>query len=718
MQGRHAGYTLIEVLVGILIFALGMMALAKLQGNLARNSGDANARTVATNIAEETIEAARTFGRIDSDGVNAAYNDIVDGTVTISRGNQNYTVTTDVTDYYYHVDTDDFSTTVRAGAHNSDFKQVDLTVTWNTTQEFQVDQTQTTSGRLGSGSIRITDVISSITSPSGGKVALGTGDDGSYAPPVDYNPGENPDIISIQLGANKFKESTTPLPDVVRTDNLVETTFDVVTYSQDDSGATFLRREEFRAISCECVLRVPDLDTDGGVRPTVWDGNEYTEPEFVSKPFGEEANNQQSVFCSICCKDHHDGGTGSEDDPNDPGSTRYNPFRDPLGYYDGDFGALEGDHKHYDRDRSGELTLAENDGDTYDEACRLVRKDGFWRVAQDMRQEGLNAFPANYLDDSSEVSVYSDYVTEVVSMYEFDTDPGNGDSPTNPYESEPPALTLPQNLSPSLVFPASIADFPTLLPTEEGNEQQQLRARGIYVDYMSDVLRARINCLDNGGNGEDCEVPDVTSALEIIPFYDVQLTWLSRWTETPTNNPVDVTNEAVATDNTHDRVTASLEAGFGYSIVNSAVHSANLGLTGTDPIDPWYAGEVRDYDLHVLALDDSVPPPLTGAITSGEIRSAVHGVRAADVEVEANGALCDRSNTGYECAIIVGAINPRLTVTNYKKGNRVLVACSDLLVTHGQGHIGGPGGANWTRFNLPFTTLLDAHIVIKENSCD
>jgi type IV pilus modification protein PilV len=84
MQGRHAGYTLIEVLVGILIFALGMMALAKLQGNLARNSGDANARTVATNIAEETIEAARTFGRIDSDGVNAAYNDIVDGTVTIS----------------------------------------------------------------------------------------------------------------------------------------------------------------------------------------------------------------------------------------------------------------------------------------------------------------------------------------------------------------------------------------------------------------------------------------------------------------------------------------------------------------------------------------------------------------------------------------------------------------------------------------------------------
>ena len=53
---NSSGFTLIEVLIGILIFAVGMMALAKLQGNLARNSGDANARTVATNIAEEIIE--------------------------------------------------------------------------------------------------------------------------------------------------------------------------------------------------------------------------------------------------------------------------------------------------------------------------------------------------------------------------------------------------------------------------------------------------------------------------------------------------------------------------------------------------------------------------------------------------------------------------------------------------------------------------------------
>ena len=53
----QSGYTLIEVLVGILIFSLGMMALAQLQGNLSKSSAESNARTVAVNIAEEEVEA-------------------------------------------------------------------------------------------------------------------------------------------------------------------------------------------------------------------------------------------------------------------------------------------------------------------------------------------------------------------------------------------------------------------------------------------------------------------------------------------------------------------------------------------------------------------------------------------------------------------------------------------------------------------------------------
>ncbi len=168
------GFTLIEVLVGIVIFALGMMALAQLQGSLARNSTDSNARTVATNIAETSvtlpgvIEAARTFSQITSDGVNRAYNDIVDDSQTIPRGGNEFTVVTEVTDYYYDPDTEGFTIDEPVGAARSDMKLVELTVTWNTEQEFQIDEDSVTEGRLGTGSITLRDVISSITSPSGG----------------------------------------------------------------------------------------------------------------------------------------------------------------------------------------------------------------------------------------------------------------------------------------------------------------------------------------------------------------------------------------------------------------------------------------------------------------------------------------------------------------------------------------------------------------------
>lgn len=707
---KSHGFTLIEVLVGILVFALGMMALAKLQGNLARNSGDSNARTVATNIAEEIIESSRNFVQITSDGTNLAYNDIVDNTRTITRSGNVYTVVTDVTDYYYDSAQDDFGTTAPTGAGKSDFKRIDLAVTWSPAdggREFQIDENTQTTGQLGSGSISLSDVISSIPTIAAGKVALGATGDMSYAPPVDYNPGANPDIISIQLGANKFKESTTPLPDVIRTDELVETTFDVVTYSQDNSGATFLRREEFRAISCECTLRTPAADTDGGLRPTVWEGYEYTEAEFVSKPYGESANNQQSGFCDLCCRDHHDGGTGENDRGSDPGFSRYSPFRSAADYHKE--GSSSGDHKHYNRDQNGELQLAVSDGDTYVEACRMIRKDGFWRIAQDLRQEGLNSFPGDYLDEESEVDVYSDYVTDAVIAYEAALGATDG------YELSAPLMPKPAEMTPALIFPASTYDDPTEFPTATGGTEQQLRARGIYIDYLSDTLRNRINCLQPDGGGIDCEdLPGVTSALEIIPFYDVQLTWLSRWNETPNNNPVDVTNEAIANDNSHDRGTASLQSGFGYSTISSAVHTGNLGLTGTDPIDPWYTSDEETYYMYALAVDYSSPPPLSGDTVSGTITSSVTGVKAADVEIVSQGAQCDRTNTGFECVLESGVPNPLIKVTNYYKANKVLVACSDEL--QGKEHY-SEGGKNWTKFDLPAGGNLTVTIVIKENSC-
>ena len=701
----NRGFTLIEVLVGMIIFALGMLALVNLQSSLARNSGDSHSRTVANNIAEELIEGFRIFSQIETDpgGVADAFEDIATGNQVIEVGGINYEVDIVVTDYYSSR-SGTFDGADPGSAANAAMKRVELTVTWNTGLGFRIDETTPTS-LLDSGSITLTDIISSITSPSGGKVSLVSPESNGYAPPVDYNPGANPDIISIQLGANKFKESTTPLPDVIRSDEFVETRFDVVTYSQDNLGATFLRREEFIAVSCECTLRVPVTTGDGALRPTIWGGVEYTQAEFVYKPYGESANNQQSSFCSLCCRDHHDGGTGADDVTADPGRSRYNAFRASDRYYDS--GLLQGDHEHYKRNNLGELALVESDGEVYVEACRLVRKDGFFRVSQDLRQEGLNNFPASYLDDESEVSEYSTYVTDAVSQYEEDM------GATNLYESSPPNLTAPASMPTPLVFPASTAGTASVMQSG-GITEQQLRSRGIYIEYMSDELRTKINCMDLGGEGAACNVPNVTTALDIIPFYEVQLTWLARWNESPSNNPVDVTNETILDENAHSRGKATLESGFGLSTDSAATHKGNLGLTATDPIDPWYLSDEEFQYVFTEATDGSgTPPVLSDIVISGTITSAVNGVRASDVEISATGAQCERTNTGFVCVLEVGANNPRLTVTNYNKVNKLLLGCSDVLDIHGS----EVSANNWTRFDLPEVTTTKADIVIKEDFC-
>jgi hypothetical protein len=183
------------------------------------------------------------------------------------------------------------------------------------------------------------------------------------------------------------------------------------------------------------------------------------------------------------------------------------------------------------------------------------------------------------------------------------------------------------------------------------------------------------------------------------------------------NNPIDVSNEAIANDNVHSRGVAVLGSGFGYSTINSAAHGGNLGLTGTDPIDPRYTSELEAYNMYILAVDYATPPPLSSTVISGNITSSVAGVKAADAEIIATGAQCDRTNTGFECVLEVGAINPRLTISNYFKKNRVLVACSTAMTTNGTEHSGDVPAQNWTRFDLPSATTSAAHIVIKENSC-
>jgi prepilin-type N-terminal cleavage/methylation domain-containing protein len=687
---RQKGYSIMEVLIAIVIFAIGMMALAQLQGSLTRSSANANVRTVATNIAEETIENLRGFAQLDTDpaGVLPAYEDIATTSAgTETRGGINYSVTTTVSDFYYHIASDTFWDSASYFAQSdtptdafSDFKMVSVNVAWDDTRPWLIDET---SSFATGTSITLATVISSMATGGSSKVVTQE-EPNLYVPFVDYSPGENPDIISLSLGDNKFKESMKPEPTVYKQDEITETRFDVITYSQVDGSALFVRREEFIAVSCECTLQAAPGDSEAaGRRPTIWEGDEYGEALFIDKPYGVSSLgvNSQSAFCDVCCQDHHDGGSDSDD--LETAATKYDPFPNASREY-WSSGTFDGDHKHYYPDSNGILTAVDSVGGTYLESCSLVRKDGFMRVIQDFNQEDLNVFAQDFLDETTEVGVYSGYLTGAITTYLSGLSTG--------YESSPPALT------PPAVGQADTdlwSDYTTLPLTIGGSETepgvefttQQLRERGIYIAYMSNDLRSVISCLAGGTPAAECESNDVkldqtgsSNILEAVPFFEVQLTKLARWNETPINNPVDTTNEAIVTGNLYSRGEAFPGGRQGLSLVAAKSHQGSTGLTGASEVEPGLQENSESITVESLTGDPAIDPSLV--VVSGDITSSVGGnLDVSIVEVEAIDASCDRTLDGFTC-IITGAA-PTIKIFGYGRATSSgiidRVACSTGL---------------------------------------
>jgi len=722
-----AGSFLLEVVLAIAVFAFGMLALIQLQGSLARSSADANTRTVAASIAEEFIERARGFTSVDADAATAAweYKEMTEDllTTTVNRGGVIYTVTASVDDYWYDPEVANFIATPNDTPPEklshlvySDFKLLNLNVSWNDDPKFVVDDDPNHNVGLGSGSINIIEIVPGTPPILGAKVVAE--DDGKpKGPPVPYIPGLAPDIVKLTLGNEKFKESTAPMPEVIRRDESVETWFDVVTFNQatDSELATFHRREEFVAISCECILRTPDTG-EGGLIPTVFNGYSYTEGKMVSKNYGEESGSaQQSPFCDICCRDHHDGGTteigtGLEINTSDLESILYGPSG----------GAAQSDHAHYGYGKNGKGAFAEvtRDGEYYVEACRLIRKDGFMRVAKDFNQEGFYTFPQGYLKSPDGVADYGSFVIASATEY-FESNPA-ATSMTQPVELNPP-YTIPAS-SEWMPSPNSGVSNRTHLPTVPSAEfpvstdDQQLRARGVYLDYLTAEAEQNIDdCFAGNGCINPFFDPAKSTRVEMYPFFDVQLTWLARWNpEDADGRPVDVTNEPLATDNAHDRGLAFLvgtdEGGAAQVIATTA--EGNLGFTSTNPINEDYL-EI-DSQVFMTARGDNTPNPSVGFAISGTIGSDVNKIQPADfVLTGSDGVHCAQTNTEYSCFVPVDATAPSLTITGYL-ANFALWACSDSSALHVQTKT---YNTTETTFFLAAANVTDGNIWVQKTNC-
>jgi type IV pilus modification protein PilV len=97
---RHAGFTLIEALIAMLVLAFGLLAVAGLQTTLAHNSDVAKQRTEATRLAQAKIEDLRAFQQLPAASGIPAYADIANGndapaTTTNTSFARTWTVTND-----------------------------------------------------------------------------------------------------------------------------------------------------------------------------------------------------------------------------------------------------------------------------------------------------------------------------------------------------------------------------------------------------------------------------------------------------------------------------------------------------------------------------------------------------------------------------------------------------------------------------------------------
>ena len=71
-KNKKAGFTLIEVMLAMVIFIIGALVIARLQGTVARGNADARRLSEATKIAREIVEEMnllRTFYRPAGDEI-------------------------------------------------------------------------------------------------------------------------------------------------------------------------------------------------------------------------------------------------------------------------------------------------------------------------------------------------------------------------------------------------------------------------------------------------------------------------------------------------------------------------------------------------------------------------------------------------------------------------------------------------------------------------
>ena len=661
------GFSLIEVMIAVIVLAVGLLSLAALQGELFRAGAEAKARANAATIAQQVIEDARSFSFLsepEAGYVLNTYDSLAsdDWEVTGVSG-VDFAVDREVVRYRWNAadgefqenDADPYAVGV------PEFKLVRVRVGW-------------TDSNGNDKSVEMTDSIAAIAPADVTKVMQGP-TEASRGPefwivPPNKN---NPRVVPIAVGDNKSSASSNPPPEQFIEDASAVTRFSVLSFT----GATtadevqLTRRLDIAAASCVCGTNdggeaAVSTSANPAYNPTVWNGVtlQYEEPTAVvaGTPIGiADVGNDSEIepICTVCCRDHiaHANRSPSPD-----------PYRAAVGEDD----TVESRYTYEPKGGGfvfGDLIPSEDADGLYLDSCHLTRVNGRMRVTRDAQQStlvttALNTLGTGYLDPDF-VTRYSGYVTghleEALGKEEANDLPDGYPSP----DARFPA--------PSPTHDATFADVvsPDAISFADGNIVN-LVSFGLYVDFLSDDTLLAYRCAVEGDDEDECFGLGKRDPLSVLPFYAVNVASLGAWSA-PTGQTVASVADATYKQGQLLTPGGAVSAGKGASQVDEddepiptpvtiSINNSNTGLAGTLPFDPDDAlDENTVVDSQGFVKGEGLPEPSTNTIAltvhSGPLNFKTMGIAFA------NG--CTKKNDDATCVFESPLASGTMTFSNY-----------------------------------------------------
>lgn len=645
MNSRFArtnkGFTLIEVLIALVVAVVGILAMIQLSGAFLQSVSDSDRRTVAYALAERTLEDLRAFDTLTGSAAGETFfKDIETGStadVTVSSGQSTY-----LFDIVWTVSDSIVSggvVSATSGIANLDkrLKNVEVVVSWISPE---------------AGSVSLSSLIAGVDPNAAALTSDDLTNAGGDSPNVAHTPGVAPEVIPINVGDGRLKETTKPVPEVDSKNYSTEVKFETITYDPTDSNFQEIQ-EDFITVNCIC-----NLSTSGTtVSPAYlkYDSGSGTLIDVlgssVSSATGTEGTlgggNSQSDYCERCCANHHDGALSAIKYSIDAGN------------------AADGhDHRHYkvSDDTTDPLTLVEaGPTEDYLEACRFKRINGIYRLVPDWTLLEVNVFPATYLAAStSELTAYQAYIQDYVVSAAYS-------------QLGASSLAAAAGLSASMAQPSLSMD------TTSNNSNQAL-SRSLYLENPSTVegLSAYLQGLAAASIAADA----TNLIMGVLPFYEINTSELSMWS-TASSGIATVSNTSLGAGAFSRGLIGAVTAGS--TEITASMAQGNTGILGntfslTAPSEfagkdnritsaaprTWISGSYNPLPVTVSGGVLGSPYDIT---VTGSIDEYGSLFKPGDVEVT-----CQSNGVGIQATVTPSGGNYICTITDEQFGSTVSVS--------------------------------------------